>query len=1158
MKFTHLHCHSHYSLLDGANRIPELVSQTKRLGMDSIALTDHGNLYGALEFVRESKKAGIKPILGYEAYVAATSRHKKDPSERGESHHLTILAATQQGWENLKQLSTLAFTEGFYYKPRIDESLLAEFGQGLIVLSGCVGGKFCDLILQGNLDGARATAELYAKLFPGRFYIELQDNGVDKQQKCLGPARDIANRLGLPIVITSDCHYLCSEDSAMHDMLLCINTGKTLRDTERLRIEGDFYLHSPDEIGAKWQGYSEGVQNTQHIAAQCNVDIETGTRHFPAYVTTEDTPINTLAQLTLAGFKKRYGDTYSVKNRPLWTALAHEGEVINSMGFTGYFLILADIARWCAAHRIACSARGSACGSILSYCLGISHVDPSQFGLLFERFLDPARNEAPDIDLDIDQARREEVLQYVRDKYGAENVAQIITFGTLGAKAAVRDVGRAMDIPLPTVDKVCKLIPAGPNTSLLQALNDVVELRRMMRDDEDIRELLDMAVQLEGYNRHPGVHAAGVVISDKPITNYVPLAKNGDVVTTQWGMEDLERIGLLKMDFLGLKTLTVIDRVLRMIHWSWDRLRAMPLDDSLTIQAFFLGNTHGVFQFDSEISQSLLRRVRPTNFEHLIAVNALNRPATLGNGMADKYVVRRHGTYMVSDEWTIPAMAKILEPTYGIMVYQEQVMQVLHVYGGIPLSEAYSVIKAISKKKREEIAKYRDRFVAGAREAHGVTEAEAAAMFDKIEAFAGYGFNKSHATAYTQIAYYTAYLKTHYPLEFMAALMTCDCDDTDKISAHVRECTRLFLPIVPPNVKESGADFVVQDGRIRWGLNAIKGVGRNVVAAIIDLQELVKLPGFNTELDDLHYFLMTIKPPIANISTLKALWKAGALNCYDTYDRVGHVLCNMKKDIERARKVYNSQQGVLFTMPRLWPRDNEVKPIPTAQRLVWEREVLGVYLTGHPFMEYVSYRRVYSPGPDKHIKGLQEARSGKLLGGVVTEKKLLHTKVPSKAGNSHMAILTVEDETGSMSAVVFPDVYAKYGCKLDVGTVLFFEGCVEVRENARDPQFRVTRVLLTNELFRARAAALNVTVPHIACINGIMTILGAHPGVVPTYIKCNLMVLRGPPITPSEDVLDKLRAFFQSVSTRSYNMGEDHQCHTNDSGSSSEQPLWLT
>ncbi|HMF15406.1 MAG TPA: DNA polymerase III subunit alpha, partial [Gemmataceae bacterium] len=769
--FVHLHCHSHYSLLDGANQIPELVAHVKRLGMNALALTDHGNLYGAIEFYRECTDAGINPIVGYEAYVAPNKRSEREARRRGEAAcHLTLLAKNGAGFRNLVKMASVAFLEGYHYVPRIDKELLEAHSEGIICLSGCASSEFSEAILRDQLDEAAKLAQWFHARFGKNFYVEIQSNGLDIQRRCAEAAIDIANRIGLPLVATSDAHYLTKDDADAHDVLLCINTGKTRAEENRLRYgSNEFFVCPPGTMYERFPEQPEAVQRSQEIADGVAIDLDFKTRRFPVFTPPDaKKPEDHLRELCAAGLQERYGRKDEATRAAAKTRLDHELDVICRMGFASYFLIVWDFVRFARERGIPASARGSACGAVVSYVLQLSHVDPLEYDLLFERFLDPNRNEAPDIDIDFCQERREEVIAYVKQKYGEASVAQIATFGTLAARAAIKDVGRVLDVPLDRVNQLSSMVPKTLGITLDEALQQSPELRKEYERDPTVHELIDIAKRLEGTNRNAGTHAAGVVISNGPLTEYVPLhrvVRKGDegssrredaVVTTQWVMGDLEKVGLLKMDFLGLRTLTLLDDAVELIAKTRGvkiDLEQLPLDDAATFALLQRGDAKGVFQFESDGIRELLKRLKPDSILDLIACNALYRPGPLGGGMVDAYINRKHGRE--KPVYAHPVMQEILGETYGVMAFQEQFMRILNRLGGIELSSAYACIKAISKKKQDVIDQRRADFVQGSVE-RGLPGETAREIFDLITYFGGYGFNKSHSAAYATIGYQSA------------------------------------------------------------------------------------------------------------------------------------------------------------------------------------------------------------------------------------------------------------------------------------------------------------------------------------------------------------------------------------------------------------------
>jgi DNA polymerase-3 subunit alpha len=1114
--FVHLHCHSHYSLLDGAARVPELVQRVAELGMHALALTDHGNLYGAIEFYREALAAGVQPILGYEAYVAPGSRWEKDARGIAEaSYHLTLLARNEQGFYNLKQLASKAFLEGFYYRPRIDKELLEQYHEGLICLSGCASGEFANLLLRERYREAEELARWFLKLFgEGNFYIEIQDNGVDIQRRYLPMAVDLAHKLGIPLVATSDVHYLRPEDALAHDVLLCINTGKRLADPDRLRMESkEFYLRSPEEMYERFRGYEEALGETVRIAERCRVELDFKTRHFPPFQVAEpDTPESYLRKLCEQGLRERYGDQ---PPQEAVERLEHELDVICRMGFAAYFLVVWDFVRFARSRGIRCAARGSVCGSLVAYVLGLSQVDPLEYDLLFERFLDPHRNEPPDIDIDFCQERREEVLEYVRAKYGEACVAQIGTFGTMAARAVVRDVGRALGLPLSRIDQIAKRIPPGPPAvSLSEALDMVPELREEYERDPQIRELIDIAQRLEGLARHAGTHAAGVVIADRPLTEYVPLqvlipkgaegGRRGErTVTTQWTMGDVERVGLLKMDFLGLRNLTILDKTLELIAKSRGiriDLSELPLDDPKTFELLQRGETKGVFQLESSGIRDLLRRMRPDSFRDLIAINALYRPGPLGGGMVDAYVNRKLGLEQPAPMH--PVLQEVLQETYGVMVYQEQVMRLLNRLGGIELSQAYTCVKAISKKKADLIESFRERFVAGAVE-RGLTEDQAREIYELICHFAGYGFNKSHSTAYALISYQTAYLKAHYPAEFMAALLSSEMSNTDRLAEHIEDCQRMGLEVVGPDVNRSGPEFTVEDHRIYYGLAAIKGVGRPAAEAIVAARRQ------GGPFRDLFDFCARVDLRLVNRSTLEALVKAGAFDAIHPNRRA--CLEALDRALQAGAAAYSDRrrgQRSLFTAPEpgsaqpgsaaLWP---DVPDWPAGERLNYEKQALGFYLSGHPLQPYDKLLRTYATHRCADLLAL-EGNTRVWLGGVIENLVYRTVRKPTREGNTRMARFRLEDLSGSVACVVFPDDLARCSGALQEEAICLVEGILEKRPD--EPELVIQKVVPWEKALELYTAALWIVLEENyqeTQLQALAECLRRHAGSCPVYFQ---------------------------------------------------------
>ncbi|MFZ5831246.1 MAG: DNA polymerase III subunit alpha [Planctomycetota bacterium] len=1078
-KFTHLHCHSHYSLLDGAAKVSALLKRAQALGMNSLAITDHGNLHGALEFYRTAKELGIKPILGMEAYIAPASRYHKEASGSKEaSHHLTLLAQNRTGFQNLLKLSSKAFLEGFYFKPRIDKDILEEYSEGLICLSGCASSEMNRLLVAGgeaNLQKAADVVAWYHRVFGDRYFIEVQNNGVPLQQIATEAAVDLAGRMGLPVVATSDVHYVYREDSEAQDILICVNTGKYRTDTDRMRMEtNEFYLRSPEEMYAAFPGLDDAVARSQEIADSVDIELELGKRHFPVFTPPgEKSSEDYLRELCIEGLRENYaheperwnGDQLSDE---VLARLERELGVINKLGFANYFLIVWDFVDFSRRQGIAANARGSGVGSIVAFALHLSHVCPLKYDLLFERFLDENRREAPDIDIDFCQQRRAEVIQYVKEKYGHENVAQIGTFGTLAARAAIRDVGRALGMPIPQVDSVVAKVPEKLGITLEKALAESEELKKAYDSDPQIRELLDLAKRIEGLARNVGTHAAAVVIADRPLTDYVPLqhVQNKEEVITQWSMGDVEKAGLLKMDFLGLRNLTILSKVVDLIEQTTgnrvDPYR-FPLDDGETFALLCRGETKGIFQLESGGIRDLLQRMKPDHFRDIIATNALYRPGPLEGGMVDDYIQVKHGRKQA--EYKHPVMKEVLEETHGVMVYQEQVMRILNRLGGIALANAYTCIKAISKKKLDLIAKYREEFVEGAHR-QGMSKKEAEEVFELITKFAGYGFNKSHSTAYALIAYMTAYLKAHYPVEFMAALLTSDISGRnfktkDSLVEHLEDSNRMGVEVLPPDVNRCDAEFTVVEGKICFGLSAIKGCG-GAAAAGLAAERRAKGP-FRSLFD----FCERLDPSVVNRTAIESLVKAGAFDSLGGGNRAALMAAVDKALQSGAALLADKRRGQksLFgdddddpasAQPALNLPD--VADWEPRERLSKEKEVLGFYLSSHPLAEHEKALSSYCSHSTKEAAELKN-RSEAMLGGMLAAIKLAHVKNPKPGEPSKYAMFDLEDTAGIMRCILWPRDYVNYGHLVEPDAIVVVRGAIDKRPGSEEANFIINEII---------------------------------------------------------------------------------------------------
>lgn len=1088
-EFVHLHVHSAYSLLDGAGRIGDLVAQAQRYGMPALALTDHGVMYGCVDLYKAARAAGLKPILGCEVYVAPRTRRDRTPRQDDNLAHLVLLAADARGYRNLMALVSRAFLEGFYYKPRVDRELLAEYSDGLIALSSCLAGEVPARLLAGDEEGARRVAGEYRDIFgPGNFYLELQDQNLPRQPELNTALVRLAREEDLPLVATNDVHYVRPEDAAAHDILLCIQTGKSVHDPSRLRFPTEeFYLKSPQEMAAVFAEVPEALANTLAIAERCNVELELGKLHLPEFPLPPGKTTETyLKELCEAGLRRRYRSP----GRHEEERLSRELDIIRRMGYSSYFLIVWDFVRFARERGILVGpGRGSAAGSLVAYTLGITDIDPLAHGLLFERFLNPERVSMPDIDIDFADDRRDEVIEYVTATYGADHVAQIITFGTMAARAAIRDAGRAFDLPYGEVDRIAKLVPAELGVSLESALEQSPELAELYAREEWVTKLIDTARKLEGLPRHASTHAAGVVIAARPLVEYVPLQRTGEgAVTTQYPWETIEEIGLLKMDFLGLRTLSVLAGTVQLVQKGRGEalnLAELPLDDGPTYALLSAGATGGVFQLESPGMRSLIQELKPSELRDLTALVALYRPGPLGSGMVEDFIARKHGRKPV--EYLHPLLEPILKETYGVILYQEQVMQIASRLAGFTLGQADLLRRAMGKKKPEALAAQRERFLAGAARLE-VERETAERVFELMEYFAGYGFNKSHSAAYALLAYQTAYLKAHYPAEYMAALLTSIMEDSDKVALYCEECRRLGLAVLPPDVNRSQVDFTVDAGGIRFGLAAIKNAGRAAMAGIVAAREK---GGPFRSLEDL---CRRIDLHSNNKRTLESLIKAGALSSLP--GNRAQQLAALDAVLESAQHYQReraSGQGLIWD---LLPQSPLATPLPElpevdpAQLLAWEKEALGLYLSGHPLAAQAEVLRQVATAESSELNELPEG-TAVVVGGLVTAVK----RITTKRGDP-MAFVTLEDLTGILEAVVFPRTFAA------ARTLLTPDGLVLVRGRVARREEEAAKVLADEvwPLTGVKELYLKLEPGQKAALGAIERELKRAPGDTPVFL----------------------------------------------------------
>ena len=1058
-EFVHLHLHTDYSMLDGACEIERLVSRVKELNMPAVAMTDHGNIFGAVNFVNAAKEVGVKPILGCELYICKKDDHRASP-EGDNYNHLIVLAENDLGYRNLVKIVSEASLHGFYYKPRISKKFLAEHAQGLIGLSACLKGEVAENLKEGKYEAARAAAATFSDIFgKGNFYLEMQDQGVPEEKRVNPSLLKLEQELGLPLVATNDSHYLCEEDSHAQDVMVCIQTGKSINDTNRLKFHGNqFFVKSAAEMAKVFSGYERVLARTIEIAERCNIKLEKVKDPFPQFVVPDGFTLpDYFEHVTREGFAKRLNMLRELQTlgrlkhsiEDYERRLSREVEIIRQMQFAGYFLIVWDFIRFAKERDIPVGpGRGSAAGSLVAYALSITDIDPLQNELLFERFLNPERVSMPDIDIDFCMNRRGEVIDYVTQKYGRDQVAQIITFGTMAAKAAMKDSGRAMDIPYAEVDRVVKLIPPTLNITIDQALKDSPPLAAAYDNEPQTKELIDTAKKLEGLVRNAGVHAAGVVISPQPLTDLVPLhrTKNDEIVTA-YDMKAVEKLGLLKMDFLGLTTLTIIDDALRLIEQTrGERLEMekLALDDQVTYEkVFHTGLTSGVFQFESHGMRDVLRRYKPTAVEDLTALNALYRPGPIQGGMIEDFIERKWGRKKV--EYDLPELEPILKETLGVIVYQEQVMQIANRLAGYSLGEADLLRRAMGKKDPEAMAKQRERFVRGATE-RSFNAKKVEKLFDLMEQFAGYGFNKSHSAAYALLAYQTAYLKTHYPVEFMAALLTSVSGSTDDVVKYINECREMGIPVEPPDVNVSDAYFTPHGEAIRFGLAAVKNVGHNAIDSIVAARKQ------NGAFKSFYEFCEKVDLHLLNKRVVESLIKSGAM---DPLGRRAQLMAVVDSAMEHAAKEQKDaalgQHGLFGVFAEDVASQVADKPLPNTpdwdehQRLAFEKEILGFFITGHPLEKYQDKLLDFNA---RSTADICEMKSSTGKGEVVTGGILKGIRVAKSKKGDLYAQGQLEDMNGSVDILVFAEAYRRLAEKVKLTVPVLVKGGVRIEEGS--------------------------------------------------------------------------------------------------------------
>jgi DNA polymerase III subunit alpha len=1089
-QFVHLHLHTDYSMLDGACDVEKLVKRVKELGMPAVAMTDHGNIFGAVHFVNAAYKEGVKPIVGCELYISKKEDHRieRTPPEGDTYNHLLVLAQNEEGYRNLVKITSEASLHGFYYKPRVSKTFLAEHSRGLIGLSGCLKGEVAERLVESNYDAARQAAATYTDIFgKENFFLEIQDQGLELEHRIHPGLFQLEKELGIPLVATNDSHYLCEDDAHAQDVMVCIQTGKSLQETNRMKFDGtQFFVKSHDEMARVFKDSPDVLTRTLDIAERCSMRLEKVSNPFPHFdVPSGFTLDSYFEHISREGFARRLD-----KLRPLQEQgrlkhtiadyeqrLSREITIIQQMRFSGYFLIVWDFIRYAKEHDIPVGpGRGSAAGSLVSYAMGITDIDPLQHELLFERFLNPERVSMPDIDIDFCMNRRGEVIDYVTRKYGRENVAQIITFGTMAAKAAIKDVGRAMDVPYSDVDRIAKMVPTTLNIKLENAIEESPQLKEAYEKDAEIRELLETAKKLEGLVRNAGVHAAGVVIAPRPLTELVPLyrTKNDEIVTA-FDMVAIEKMGLLKMDFLGLTTLTILDDTIKLIAQSRGehlKLEELPLSDQETYEkVFYKGLTSGVFQFESHGMRDVLRRYQPNSIEDLTALNALYRPGPIQGGMIDDFIDRKHGRKKI--EFELPELKEVLQETLGVIVYQEQVMQIANKLAGYSLGEADLLRRAMGKKKMEEMAVQRERFVSGAVQ-RGFPPKKIEKIFDLMAQFAGYGFNKSHSAAYALLAYHTAYLKTHYPVEFMAALLTSVTGSTDDVVKYINECREMGIGVEPPDINVSDANFTPHGANIRFGLAAVKNVGHNAIESIVAGRK--KLEQYRTIFD----FAEQVDLRLLNKRVLESLIKSGAM---DSLGRRAQLIAVIDRAIEQAQKIQrdveSGQHGLFGVFQQDEAHDNGHK-LPNVPdwdehtRLAAEKEILGFFITGHPLEKYKDKLEDLSARSTSDIAAMK-ASTGKdetiTTAGMITNVRVLK----SKRGDFY-AQGALEDMSGSVEMIVFPEAYKKLQEKVKLEVPVLVKAGVRIEEGA-NPKITVADITPLDDAKVPLPRSIRIRVP---------------------------------------------------------------------------------
>ncbi len=1116
--FVHLHCHTKYSLLDASSKIDQLIRRAVELKFPALAMTDHGNLFGAIEFYTQAIKQGIKPIIGLEAYVAPGSRFEKQAHGIKEaSFHLTLLARDETGYKNLMKLTSIGYLEGFYYRPRIDKEALKQHHEGLIALSGCLKGEIPYYLCNGQEEQAKRAIEEYIEIFGKKdFFLELTDQGLEPQKGLLKTFPSLAKHYGIKTVATNDAHYIARQDARAHDALICIGTGSALDEPHRMRYQGDnYFLKSAEEMKEIFKDVPEAIQTTLEIAERCNLELEFDKTYLPRFDPPKGKTLEVYAEeLCLQNLKDRFKDGIpdDYKSR-----LRLELSVINKMKYTSYFLIVWDFIRYAKENGIPVGpGRGSAAGSLVAYALGITDIDPIQHGLLFERFLNPDRVSMPDIDIDFCYERREEVIDYVRRKYGTDNVAQIITFGTMAARAVVRDVGRVMGLSYQEVDRLAKLIPAELNITIQSALEREPKLKELATTDARIGQLIETSQALEGLTRHASTHAAGVVISDVPLTEHVPLFKTDEQVSTQYSMKDLEKIGLLKMDFLGLKTLTMVHHTIRLVNKTRGidlDLKDLKLDDPPTFEMLGRAEALGVFQLESSGMRDLLKKMKPTKFDHLVALLALYRPGPLGSGMVDDFIRRMHDPTLI--KYDHPALEPLLRETYGVILYQEQVMKIVSELAGFTLAQADSLRRAIGKKIPEIMDREKKAFLEGAQK-KGIPTAVAERIWNLIDYFSGYGFNKSHSTAYAMISYQTAYLKAHFPLEFMTALLTSEMANTDKVVRYIEETRKMGIEIKPPSVNESYSEFTCAGNYIRFGLTAVKNVGSTAIESILECRE--KGGNFQSFFD----FTQRVDLRTCNRKVLESLIKCGAFDEFGMRraqlmaltDRALEMGNQFQKDRHRGQLSFFGGDAGTQTFDAVHQDIPDIPEWPESQLLAYERELIGFYVTSHPLANYAKVLKNYASASTDTLSEFRD-QTEVTLGGIVDQLKEIVTKKGDK-----MAFVTLQDLSGSCEVIVFPDLYKDSTELIKKDATLFVRGKINARDDM--PKVLAEEIVALDEVQKrfTRMVSINLNTAGLdpTLLAEIKKLLLHHKGKTPVYLTFRDHKGRTAVLSSGEDV----------------------------------------